>query len=825
MDVISYLNFDLQIQRAGDDYRAQVQNSPKGQATTDFRVPFNDNQLENFLLRVGRTRRLTRRLDSPEVKAAKEFGSQLFSALFKDDVRDCLLASLNLANDRGVGLRIRLRLTDTPELIDIPWEYLYNPNDDFLALSNETPVVRYLEFTEEVRPLTVSPPLRILVCIASPTDLNPLDVTREWSNLRTALRPLEQRGLLTLERTSDGTLDSLRKRLQGSQYHILHFIGHGHFDEQSSSGVLAFEDKFKRTRRVSGEDLGRLLRDHRSMRIAVLNACEGARADRSDPFAGTAQSLIRKKIPAVIAMQFEITDEAAITFAIELYGALTYGYPVDAALAEARKAIFVQGNGLEWGTPVLYLRSRDGYIFDVEQTVEMRLEMRNWELYENAVAAMARQEYEIAIERFELLVRINPTDTKAREQLDQARKQEEINRLYSRIKELVELEKWTEAAAQLEQLQTVAPTFKDTPLLIARVQSELEESKVDDAPERTTAKKPNAQIQPYEKTIEADRLMSPPQPVSPTQPPPDLAYIGATLDVHNAQPRRKLKAVWIVVFLAATVVGIFTLLLKLGDKTPSNFNRPVVTLTEVPAQQQPVAPTPPAGMVYVPGGPFKMGRDREDGGEEYEHPLHDEQVDSFFIDMYEVTCKRYQKFLKAIRHRSPPGWRGTRYPAGWDKQPVTGVTLSDATAYAEWRSKTEGGTYRIPTEKEWEFAARGNNGRRYPWGKDWDASLANLSGKISDVGKFKGESPYRAIDMVGNVWEWTTSVLQPYPGNDVTPKSQELRYVIRGGAFDTPQPFATTSYRGGLPPESSSGYMDYGYSRQIGFRCVKNVFQ
>ena len=108
-----------------------------------------------------------------------------------------------------------------------------------------------------------------------------------------------------------------------------------------------------------------MLHDHRSLRLAVLNSCEGARGGRTDPFSGTAQSLIQQGIPAVVAMQFEITDDAAITFAHELYEAVADGYPLDAAIAEARKAIRGQPNPVEWATPVLYLRAPDGRIFDI----------------------------------------------------------------------------------------------------------------------------------------------------------------------------------------------------------------------------------------------------------------------------------------------------------------------------------------------------------------------------------------------------------------------------------------------------------------------------
>jgi hypothetical protein len=112
-----------------------------------------------------------------------------------------------------------------------------------------------------------------------------------------------------------------------------------------------------------------LLHDHESLRLAILNACEGARTSRLDPFAGTAQTLVQQGIPAVIAMQFEITDDVAGTFAHEFYGAVADGYPIDAAVTEARKAIFASGHDVEWGTPVLYLRAPDGRIFDVSRAV------------------------------------------------------------------------------------------------------------------------------------------------------------------------------------------------------------------------------------------------------------------------------------------------------------------------------------------------------------------------------------------------------------------------------------------------------------------------
>jgi CHAT domain-containing protein len=124
--------------------------------------------------------------------------------------------------------------------------------------------------------------------------------------------------------------------------------------------VLILEDDQKRGLEVSGLDLGVSLHDHRTMRLAVLNSCEGARAGITDPYSGTAQTLVQQGIPAVVAMQFEISDGAAITFSHVLYEAIADGFPLDASMAEARKAVRNQPNATEWGTPVLYLRAPDG---------------------------------------------------------------------------------------------------------------------------------------------------------------------------------------------------------------------------------------------------------------------------------------------------------------------------------------------------------------------------------------------------------------------------------------------------------------------------------
>jgi formylglycine-generating enzyme required for sulfatase activity len=227
-----------------------------------------------------------------------------------------------------------------------------------------------------------------------------------------------------------------------------------------------------------------------------------------------------------------------------------------------------------------------------------------------------------------------------------------------------------------------------------------------------------------------------------------------------------------------------------------------------------VAANPPINMVRVHGGEFLMGSAT---GDEYEKPVHRVNVKSFDIDIYEVTCEDYLKFARATSHRIPANWVNGHYPDGAAKQPVTGVDWDDANAYARWIGK------RLPTEEEWEFAARGADGRLYPWGNEWRSNVTNAgnssAGRFTDVGSYPdGKSPFGIMDMVGNAWEWTASEWKGYLGGPVpADASNELR-VIRGGFFGSSIPKATTTFRRGWDARGSKE----GY-RNTGFRCAKNL--
>jgi hypothetical protein len=294
----------------------------------------------------------------------EQAGGELFRAVFQGELLKAFQGCLAKAQG-GPGLRIRLRLNDVPELAGLPWEYLYDAEGrGFLALSGRTPVVRYLELSEGLGTLLVEPPLRILAVISTPQGYRELaEADEEWRRLVAALDPLLRSGLIEVERLERPTPAALESRLRtGKPVHVLHFVGHGGFSDLRGEGVLVFEDENGKGAPVSGPSLAYLLQDHPSLRLAVLNACNGARGSSESTFAGTAQVLVQHGVPAVIAMQAEVMDETACSFAEKFYRGLAAGLPVDACVGEVRRALAAERNP-EWGTPVLYLRATDGRLF------------------------------------------------------------------------------------------------------------------------------------------------------------------------------------------------------------------------------------------------------------------------------------------------------------------------------------------------------------------------------------------------------------------------------------------------------------------------------
>ena len=247
---------------------------------------------------------------------------------------------------------------------------------------------------------------------------------------------------------------------------------------------------------------------------------------------------------------------------------------------------------------------------------------------------------------------------------------------------------------------------------------------------------------------------------------------------------------------------------------------------------------PPEGMVLIPAGTFIMGTDDLDlenlAGEEGigktwvldAAPSRKLDLPAFYIDRHEVTNGRYKRFVDATGFQALPHWNGGVPSEAQADLPVVYVNWFEAQAFCEWT----GG--RLPTESEWERAARGNNGNLYPWGNVYGSGRANMGGNFSGirpVGSLpRGDSPEGVSDLIGNVWEWTDSWYEPYPHATYQAPEYGRGYrVLRGNSWaeighyspDVREKIvaaqARASYRFYMPPKAAL--------QDTGFRCARSV--
>jgi formylglycine-generating enzyme required for sulfatase activity len=685
----AYMDFVIEVSVMGEQTYAIVVRSMAGEARQVAKFPMTVAELDNHLLKLENA--ILRSTDgyhtTPGVhdQAVQLFGRMLFEFLLSGETRTLYYECVREAahHDRGVRLKLNLH---TPALAALPWEFLYDARKrDFVCLDPHTPLVRYTELPQTASVLAVEPPLHILGVIADPVDMYArLDVEEERRRVNQAVRSLVDRGLVQMTWLEGQTWRDLQRVMRGSEmpWHIVHFVGHGGFDEERNEGFIVLADEAQKAHRLYATQLARLLaRQRASLRLVLLNACEGARTGQQDLLSSTAATLINSGVPSVLAMQYAIADTVAVEFASTFYESLADNLPVDAAVAEARNAInFHNARSLEWGIPVLYMRSPDGHLF-----------------------ALANSNHAVPTHQ----IHVAPA---------------------------------TESPASAT---LVAPAMNGgNPALIT--------------PEDDLVTLLSAVEQQGRHLALSEHNNSSATPLAAKDTPTPQTSDKKTEGMHSLPPHRENPSFDIADLLQSYAQRHYSII---------GFD-----------------------WATIPAGEFYMGSDprRDMHTFEDELPQFKLYLPQFRIARLLVTNTQYKLFVDATGHRSPTHWSNSEIPPGKEKHPIVNVSWRDASAFCDWAG------VRLPTEAEWEKAARGHDGRIYPWGdappNQQRCNFDMQVGATSVVGSYPAAaSPYGLLDMAGNVWEWTASIwldsYENYVAQMAGQTENNLRRVLRGGGF------------------------------------------
>ena len=934
-----YVDFDVLIEADGQGgYRVHVQSSA-GQTHAEFQLPFSDAQLENRLLKLKMVLMRSggpsnRAILSPEEQAVQDFGQGLFEALMTANVRSLYDASRNQAAHADKGVRLRLQMS-APELASLPWEFLYDARQRvYLCRQKDTPLVRYLEVSAPVPTLTVNAPLRILAMIASPTDLHPLDTEREKRRMEQSLARLTQAGQIELVWVNGGHWRDLQQALWHGPWHVFHYIGHGGFDTRIDEGVLAFEGADGRMQPMRARDLADLLTSERHLRFAFLNACLGAAGGERDVFASTAATLVQRGTPAVLAMQYEITDKAAIEFGQTFYEALADGLPVDTATTMARQAIhFGVPNSLEWGTPVLYSRATSGALFVVNASAMPVIQSEPIKppvipvvaheaksdyaaQYRAARTLYAEENYAAALDQFRVLQaagfkppvgRLETLIAEIESSLDeQQRAQEAAERVAQYEAIYAELQhevsgarspaRKTELREALAEFMAAYPEYGDpaglvdklrppepqqassVPAAIAnrtpdyavllqqaidlsnaqrfdealpildglskigynlRVVTPMLTQNHQDLESKATDEAERQQAEVNRQQIEAERIARHSQCQQDYEMIALLARNNRTLDqARTAWTQfRQTYPDWDKL-LGSDSADLDTklkpplspdqqhlLAIMLDPKHPPTERAKAGQDINQYGDPRPGVIDLNFGAEYwcrVPAGGYPLGSDKDS-----DNKRHTAKLDGFDIGKYPITYAQFQSFIDAEDgFRDPKWWNGLHADALAQKQqsadkqkwpmanhPRENVSWYDAMAFCQWLSAKLGYEAWLPTDDEWEAAARGSDSREYPYPGEFDANKGNTRetgiGQTSAVGIFPSRvSLYGALDVSDNIFEWTLTDYSNEISN-IQPRS------VRGGSWDGSRGLA----------RAASRRLRYAGGRgdALGFRVLRSV--
>ncbi|HET7802497.1 MAG TPA: CHAT domain-containing protein [Humibacillus xanthopallidus] len=439
--------------------------------------------LENeVLLSTVAARRITPTATEPLLKV----GQRLFDTLFQGSINSVYRASMMVAQQRGERLRIVLRL-NAPGLAALPWEAMWDSELQAFTCIRE-PLVRHVPAPYTMDALDVVAPLRILGMTASPRGLQELDIESEQEHLSRALAGPVTEGLIELQWLEQATWERVHDELLSGVWHVLHFIGHGDYDVATEQGVIAFVGADGRKDLVDAERLAALLGEAEpTPRLVVLNSCSSGEAGTRDLFSGTAAALVRSGISAVAAMQFTVTDQAALRFARGFYTSLAHGRDIAGAMRSGRVEILGTPGSLEWVTPVLYLRGDNVRLFAITRGSEATLRPPTphpmprtqrepvaaespsssagpAQLHAMYLAARAEQRakhYERAVALFDELLTLDSKYRDAQAWRTQAVQSLEIEEAYEQAESAAHAGTWFTAAQLFSQIADRDSSFRD----------------------------------------------------------------------------------------------------------------------------------------------------------------------------------------------------------------------------------------------------------------------------------------------------------------------------------------------------------------------------
>jgi hypothetical protein len=370
-----YLEIAIDLTELGNGSFEIKARSPAGQASAPFKPPFTLADIGPMLV-VGGLRRGAVASDGDETRAAVgsrgDIGVSLYQSLFQGAIAGILARTEGLAanrSDGGIRIRMNFNLLEggTAAVAALPWELMRKPDEtDPLLVSTQTVLVRSLDVNKVVTPRPMTGPLRVLLIRANPKGTAALDLSREGELIGRSLAELPS----VMVDEVDPVEDKIFSQLANAAYHVVHYMGHGDF-AATKGGMLLLEDNAGNAVPTSAKAFAHLLRDE-PLRLVFLNACDTGTTPQTDglhPFAGVAAALVANGVPAVVAMQFPITDRAALTFSKVFYERIAAGDAVDVAVAQGRSALYLAAiraggddDAGEWATPVLYMRAEDGAV-------------------------------------------------------------------------------------------------------------------------------------------------------------------------------------------------------------------------------------------------------------------------------------------------------------------------------------------------------------------------------------------------------------------------------------------------------------------------------